>query len=107
MTCAECDGGSNKPIEARRIWMDGCASASPPLSPFPTRSLAALCRLPEGMTFDSIPQETLEDCCQLVKANSIQGNKQKNVDIVYTPWENLRKSASVSRGRKRTERAQA
>lgn len=49
------------------------------------------------MTFETIPQETLEDCCQLVKANSIQGNKQKNVDIVYTPWENLRKSASVSR----------
>lgn len=53
-------------------------------------------RLPEGMMFDTIPQETLEDCCQLVKANSIQGNKQKNVDIVYTPWENLRKSAGVS-----------
>lgn len=30
-------------------------------------------RLPEGATLDDIPADTLEDCCQLVKANSIQG----------------------------------
>lgn len=30
-------------------------------------------RLPEGASLDNIPAETLEDCCQLVKANSIQG----------------------------------
>ena len=30
-------------------------------------------RLPEEMSIDEIPEETLEDCIQLVKANSIQG----------------------------------
>ncbi len=29
-------------------------------------------RLPEGVDIDHIPEATLEDCCQLVKANSIQ-----------------------------------
>lgn len=30
-------------------------------------------RLPEGQTWDDITEELLEDCCQLVKANSIEG----------------------------------
>lgn len=30
-------------------------------------------RLPEGGSITGIPEETLEDCAQLVKANSIQG----------------------------------
>ena len=30
-------------------------------------------RLPEGAGLDDIPKDTLEDCCQLVKHNSIQG----------------------------------
>eukprot|EP00889_Picochlorum_renovo_P005580 jgi/Picre1/32610/NNA_007956.t1 len=42
-------------------------------------------RLPEGKTIADIPDETLEDCCQLVKANSIQGNKVNKLNIVYTP----------------------
>jgi hypothetical protein len=30
-------------------------------------------RLPDGATMDDIPEDTLEDCAQLVKQNSIQG----------------------------------
>jgi len=30
-------------------------------------------RLPDGTGLDDIPKDTLEDCCQLVKHNSIQG----------------------------------
>jgi hypothetical protein len=30
-------------------------------------------RLPEGAGLDDIPPDTLEDCAQLVKQNSIQG----------------------------------
>ena len=30
-------------------------------------------RLPEGMSIDDIPADTLEDAAQLTKANSIQG----------------------------------
>lgn len=55
-------------------------------------------RLREGESIDNIPSSLLDDCCQLVKANSIQGNKQNNVDIVYTPWSNLKKTASMDVG---------
>ena len=40
----------------------------------------------------------LEDCGQLVKANSIQGNKTNNIDVVYTPWYNLKKTPSMDVG---------
>lgn len=55
-------------------------------------------RLPQGSTFEAIPSDTLEDCCQLVKANSIQGNKLDNVGIVWTPVSNLKKTASMEVG---------
>lgn len=58
-------------------------------------------RLPTGHTFLDIPEETLEDCCQLVKANSIQGNKLDNVSIVYTPVSNLKKTATMEVGQVR------
>jgi len=46
---------------------------------------------------DHIP-ELLEDCCQLVKANSIEGCKKTEVDVVYTEWENLRKGPGMADG---------
>ncbi|KAK9845265.1 hypothetical protein WJX81_001594 [Elliptochloris bilobata] len=55
-------------------------------------------RLPAGRSIDDIPTDTLEDCAQLVKANSIQGNKAASVDVVYTPWANLRKTAAMEVG---------
>lgn len=55
-------------------------------------------RLPPGGNFEDIPAETLEDCCQLVKANSIQGNKLDNVGIVWTPVSNLKKTGSMEIG---------
>lgn len=55
-------------------------------------------RLPEGVAIQDIPPDTLEDCLQLVKANSIQGNKQNNLHVVYTPASNLRKTAGMDVG---------
>jgi hypothetical protein len=40
----------------------------------------------------------LEDACQLVKANSINGNKMNDVDIVYTMWSNLKKTDGMEPG---------
>lgn len=34
----------------------------------------------------------------MVKANSITGNKMNNIDIVYTMWENLKKTAGMDVG---------
>lgn len=50
-------------------------------------------RMQPDWTFDRIPDQVLIDCCQLVKHNSIEGNKKNNVKIVYTPWTNLKKEA--------------
>ncbi|XP_073125576.1 uncharacterized protein [Henckelia pumila] len=55
-------------------------------------------RLNKGQTIDNIPEGVLEDCVQLVKANSIQGNKVNNIDVVYTPWQNLKKAPSMEVG---------
>eukprot|EP01018_Ginkgo_biloba_P012030 Gb_13377 [translate_table: standard] len=55
-------------------------------------------RMHKGQTIDDISEGLLEDCAQLVKANSIQGNKVNNLDVVYTPWYNLRKTASMDVG---------
>jgi predicted ribosome quality control (RQC) complex YloA/Tae2 family protein len=55
-------------------------------------------RLAEGYTIDTIPEETLNECLQLVKENSIEGCKKDKVSIVYTPWENLLKKSSMEIG---------
>lgn len=55
-------------------------------------------RLKKGESIDSISEGLLEDCAQLVKAHSIQGNKMNNVEVVYTPWSNLKKTPSMDVG---------
>ncbi|VDO11034.1 unnamed protein product [Rodentolepis nana] len=55
-------------------------------------------RLREGETLDDVPEAVIQDCAQLCKQNSIQGCKQNDVPIVYTMWENLRKTADMEVG---------
>ncbi|CAI7642565.1 unnamed protein product [Penicillium manginii] len=55
-------------------------------------------RLREGETWDNIEGPLLEDCAQLTKANSIEGNKKDNITIIYTPWSNLKKDGSMATG---------
>jgi len=55
-------------------------------------------RLQKGVSLDDIHPDVLEDCCQLVKANSIEGNKLNDVDVVYTPWNNLKKTGDMDVG---------
>ncbi|KPJ11752.1 Coiled-coil domain-containing protein 25 [Papilio machaon] len=55
-------------------------------------------RLAPGQTIDDIPNSVLDDACQLVKANSIMGNKMNDIDIVYTMWSNLKKTPSMDVG---------
>ncbi|CAL5431573.1 unnamed protein product [Camellia sinensis] len=50
-------------------------------------------RLHKGQTIDDISEGLLEDCAQLDK-----GNKVNNVDVVYTPWQNLKKTESMDVG---------
>uniref|UniRef100_A0A0N4ZPA4 Coiled-coil domain-containing protein 25 n=1 Tax=Parastrongyloides trichosuri TaxID=131310 RepID=A0A0N4ZPA4_PARTI len=55
-------------------------------------------RLQEGQTMDDMSNELIEDCAALVKANSIQGCKLSSVDVVYTPWSNLKKTGDMVTG---------
>ncbi|KAI9804031.1 MAG: hypothetical protein M1833_000312 [Piccolia ochrophora] len=55
-------------------------------------------RLNEGDSWDAIPELLLQDCAQLTKANSIEGNKKDNQTIIYTPWSNLKKNGSMAVG---------
>jgi len=55
-------------------------------------------RLPEGESWDAIPEDLLIDCAQLTKANSIEGNKKDNQTVIYTPWRNLKKDGSMAVG---------
>jgi len=62
------------------VW---CVEIFPPFDPSLTAVLRfhvddlpsahAYIRLPEDVTIDTIPEDVMEDCCQLVKNNSIQG----------------------------------
>ncbi|EIW81558.1 cytoplasmic protein [Coniophora puteana RWD-64-598 SS2] len=55
-------------------------------------------RMPDGMTWETIPNALLTDCAQLVKANSIEGNKKDNLTIIYTPGDNLKKTGDMATG---------
>ena len=55
-------------------------------------------RLSPGQGMEDITAEELEDCAQLVKANSIAGNKMNDISVIYTPWENLLKRSDMDVG---------
>eukprot|EP01112_Ceratiomyxa_fruticulosa_P010414 TRINITY_DN2759_c0_g1_i1.p1 TRINITY_DN2759_c0_g1~~TRINITY_DN2759_c0_g1_i1.p1 ORF type:complete len:206 (+),score=35.61 TRINITY_DN2759_c0_g1_i1:136-753(+) len=55
-------------------------------------------RLKKGADIKNIPPDVLEDCVQLVKANSIEGNKKDNISVCYTWWSNLKKTAGMDVG---------
>ncbi|KAM0806051.1 hypothetical protein BDR22DRAFT_901156 [Usnea florida] len=55
-------------------------------------------RLTPEQKWDALPRELVEECAQLTKANSIEGNKKENVTIIYTPWTNLLKTAAMATG---------
>ncbi|VDB91761.1 unnamed protein product [Peniophora sp. CBMAI 1063] len=56
-------------------------------------------RLPDNIpSWDAIPEVLLQDCAQLVKANSIEGNKKDNITIIYTPGDNLKKTGDMATG---------
>jgi len=55
-------------------------------------------RMKEGQSIDDLPLSVVMDCAQLVKANSIQGNKNNNLQVVYTPWSNLKKTGNMAIG---------
>ncbi|OAF69690.1 Coiled-coil domain-containing protein 25 [Intoshia linei] len=47
---------------------------------------------------ETLPPELIEDCAQLTKFNSIQGNKTPSVNIIYTLASNLHKTNNMEPG---------
>ena len=48
-------------------------------------------RCPLGMTWDKLPPAVVNQCCQIVKNNSIEGCERAEVAVIYTPFPNLHK----------------
>merc|ERR1711924_71979 len=57
---------------------------------------AAKQKLAEAMA--SVPEPIINEMCQLVKQNSIDGCKASSCDIVYTPFLNLKKEERMDTG---------
>lgn len=55
-------------------------------------------RLKKNERLEDIPEETIMECAQLVKANSIEGCKKSEVYVVYTRWRNLNKTNQMEVG---------
>ena len=52
-------------------------------------------RLPDDCSWEEIPKKVIEQCCQLVKNNSIEGCKKREVFVIYTPFPNLHKDPNT------------
>lgn len=55
-------------------------------------------RLRKNQRLEDVSEETLMECAQLVKANSIEGCKLREVTVVYTRWRNLHKTSDMAVG---------
>ena len=55
-------------------------------------------RLRIGETLDDVKPSIVMECAQLVKANSIEGCKLRETDVVYTLWSNLLKTTDMDVG---------
>lgn len=55
-------------------------------------------RLRKNQRLEDVSEETIMECAQLVKANSIEGCKKKEVYVVYTRWRNLLKTNNMVAG---------
>ena len=52
-------------------------------------------RCPDDVEWDKLPPVVMKYCCQLVKNNSIEGCKKKEVWVIWTPFPNLHKDPNT------------
>lgn len=55
-------------------------------------------RLKADQKLEDVSSNIIMECAQLVKANSIEGCKLKDCDVVYTLWANLQKTSDMEVG---------
>ena len=61
----------------------------------------------QGQTIEDIPQVVIEEAAQLVKHNSIKGDKMNDIDVVYTMWDNLHKTEAMEVGQVQKPKAES
>ena len=49
----------------------------------------------------------IEEAAQLVKHNSIKGDKMNDIDVVYTMWDNLHKTEAMEVGQVQIPKAES
>lgn len=49
-------------------------------------------------SWEDVSRDVINDCLQLCKSQSIQGNKLPQCTIIHTPWHNLKKSGYMKPG---------
>jgi hypothetical protein len=55
-------------------------------------------RLNKNERLEDVSEGVIAECCQLVKANSIEGCKLKEVYVIFTRWRNLLKTSQMEVG---------
>lgn len=55
-------------------------------------------RLKKDQKLEDVSETTIQECAQLVKANSIEGCKLASVYVIYTRWRNLLKTNNMVEG---------
>ena len=105
---SECPAPPSPPAAAALLGGSETLTRPPPRSASPSQSsgasprmcgststrclpLTSTCASRRARRGTTSPRRSSRISAQLVKANSIQGNKENNVWIVYTPWANLKK----------------
>lgn len=55
-------------------------------------------RCPDGVQWTSLPRAVIVEAAEITKAQSIEGSKQPKVQVIYTPWANLKKTRDMDTG---------
>jgi len=55
-------------------------------------------RLHKDQRLEDVSEATMQECAQLVKANSIEGCKMREVTVIFTRWRNLNKTSDMEVG---------
>lgn len=79
------------------LWRKLMTKAYPP-NGIPNKSQAGIKALTEADYREVIPEDVIKEMCVLVKGNSIEGSKANYVDIVWTPFGNIKKDDSMATG---------
>jgi len=78
-------------------WRQLMVIAYPPHG-IPNKSHGGIKTLTEADYRSVVPEQIIKEMCILVKGNSIEGSKANNVDVIWTPFINIKKELDMATG---------